>query len=558
MVAEELGNLLQGKQPDYVLNADTLQTFSWTDKRKIEEEVLEMLTEGPGPGVSDLELKPKKAELKQSNPVKSGKSPLGEDVLFIKILKSFLKKVANDEFALNFAQKKKLGVQYIIQDMDLSLYMIFREGRVLTGLGEAPEKTDVILKMNAEIFDAMFTGRINANKAAMKGDISFSGDTMKAMSMRRLKLDPLYQQARQEMGDPGDLSQIHVSQVAVTTAAEDNSPNSMMLNILQQFTELIAVDPKVTDFARGKNVTFLFIIKDMNQKFYMSFIEGSVKAALGDSPQEPEVRLKMSAETLDKMFTGTINATKAAMSGQLSFSGDTGKAMSFQRIQKNMMHLYQAAREKVGDPGDLSITEVSEKSEIREQASPVLTPVGQETRQIPALTKMGDVRDEILKILNELYLKGLITATGGNISARLENNPDEIWIMPSPIFKGDLRPEMMVRIDLFGNLLDEDSFSASSERKVHCAVYQRRPEVQAVIHTHAPQAILMALTGSKFLPISTEAAFLGDIPVVPFIMPGTNELGERVGKLLVKEAWLFLCKITAWWWPDQVSGGRRI
>jgi autoinducer 2 (AI-2) kinase len=104
----------------------------------------------------------------------------------------------------------------------------------------------------------------------------------------------------------------------------------------------------MVDFAKGKNVVFLFTVKDIDQAFFLSFVDGQVGAGLESPPREPDVKLKMSADILDGMFTGRVNAAKAATSGKLSFSGDTGKAMAFIRIQGNMSRLYGEARQQAG------------------------------------------------------------------------------------------------------------------------------------------------------------------------------------------------------------------
>ena len=313
---------------------------------------------------------------------------------------------------------------------------------------------------------------------------------------------------------------------ARSTPSAPAAPNDAFERILSQFTDAVASDPGIAAFSRGKDVTMQFTLRDLALDFYLSLVDGSVEAGLGTSPRPSNVHLKMNAAILDGVFTGKVNGMRAAMTGKLSFSGDTNKAMAFQRLQGDLARLYQAARQAVGDPGDLTAIGQAEPASQRQPSAGPALPSPDQTAEA------GDVRDEVLKVVRDLYAKGIITPTGGNVSVRLDDNPNEVWITPSAVFKGDLRPEMLVRIDLDGKVLDDNGYSASSERHVHCAIYRHRPDVQAVIHSHAPQATLMALTGTPFLPISGDAAFLGDVPVVPFIKPGSRELGEAVAGAL--------------------------
>jgi autoinducer 2 (AI-2) kinase len=262
----------------------------------------------------------------------------------------------------------------------------------------------------------------------------------------------------------------------------------------------------------------------MNLSFYTAFDRGAVGCGLGDPPDRPQVTLKMKAEVLDRLFTGRENGPKAAMSGKLSFIGDTIKAMSLQRIQHDLNRLYAEARSEVRDLDTMfaRAAEIPAAGDGAPARQPSGTAAGMDR------VFVGDIRDEVVHAVEEMYAQGLITSTGGNVSVRIEGK-DELWITPNSSFKGALRPDMLVRIDLKGNPIGNCQRAPSSERLLHCALYQNNSSVGAVIHSHAPKATILGLADLPFLPISTEAAFVGEIPRVPFIMPGTRELADAVG-----------------------------
>jgi len=313
------------------------------------------------------------------------------------------------------------------------------------------------------------------------------------------------------------------------TPTQGGNVRAVLERILRRFVEKVASDEATRSFAAGKQVTMYFVLNDIGLDFYTAYQDGTVRADLGEPPGKKDVTLRMSADLLDGMFTGRTNATRAAMGGKLSFSGDTMKAMSLQRIQKDLTRLYSEARAEIGDPGDL--TRVGQPSRAEGAKKPPV-PAAIPLQEKPTLVEETDPRQEIIAVLTELYNSGLITGTGGNISLRIPGRENEVWITPSQVFKGSLGPEHLVRVDLEGNPLDPDAPSASSERFVHCAILRRRPDVEAVVHSHAPESTTMALAGLPFLPISTEAVFVGEIPRVPFIMPGTTELADQVAAAL--------------------------
>ncbi len=142
---------------------------------------------------------------------------------------------------------------------------------------------------------------------------------------------------------------------------------------------------------------------------------------------------------------------------------------------------------------------------------------------------VNKLKEEICDVMKNIFQRGYVSALGGNVSARIPGS-SEFWITPSGVFKGGLRPEDLVKVDLNGKVL-EGSRRPSSEWRAHAAVYKIRPDVNAIVHAHNPITMGLIAAGYELKPVLSEAVIvLRRIEIVPFAFPGTEELARLVAE----------------------------
>ncbi len=73
---------------------------------------------------------------------------------------------------------------------------------------------------------------------------------------------------------------------------------------------------------------------------------------------------------------------------------------------------------------------------------------------------------------------------GGHLSVRIPGT-DEFWTNPYPFYFADILPDDVVRVDAHGKVL-EGKHAANPSIDLHPAIYTRRVDVNAIVHTHPP------------------------------------------------------------------------
>ena len=142
------------------------------------------------------------------------------------------------------------------------------------------------------------------------------------------------------------------------------------------------------------------------------------------------------------------------------------------------------------------------------------------------------VRRSICEYGRRLLEDDLTTGTGGNLSVRLDE--DRIAISPSGIPYEDVTPEQVPIVRTDGTVVEGDA-DPSTELPMHLRVYERRGDVDGVVHTHSPYATTFASLAEPIPASHYLLAFTGaEVPVAEYETHATRELGEAAVEALAE------------------------
>jgi len=188
------------------------------------------------------------------------------------------------------------------------------------------------------------------------------------------------------------------------------------------------------------------------------------------------------------------------------------------------------------------------------------------------MAELNDVKRQVAianRVLAELGLASGVLASLGHASMRVPSDSGR-FVVKGRGYAIDalaaMRPEDMVVCDLEGYKLDGPPGATQCfEVKLHSTIYKRRPDVQAVVHTHPRFAIVMTILGATLTPMCNEgiglvskplpvyrhskiiqteeegmeaAEALGDGPAVLLLGHGATTVGSSLEEAVMNTLWL--------------------
>jgi L-fuculose-phosphate aldolase len=140
--------------------------------------------------------------------------------------------------------------------------------------------------------------------------------------------------------------------------------------------------------------------------------------------------------------------------------------------------------------------------------------------------ELSALKKRIVAFGRKMATANLTTGSGGNISAL--DTEGHVAITPSGIEYFELTTEQIVVTDRGGRALGS-GLTPSSELGFHLALYDQRPDIRAVVHTHSVYATTFACLREEIPAVHYLVGYCGQrVRVAPYATFGTPELDAAI------------------------------
>jgi L-fuculose-phosphate aldolase len=146
----------------------------------------------------------------------------------------------------------------------------------------------------------------------------------------------------------------------------------------------------------------------------------------------------------------------------------------------------------------------------------------------------ADIKQQMVMAGKVLVAEGHDDFTRGHISMRLPDDPQLFFMKPHSMGLDEITLQNILTIDLEGNVV-AGSARRHSEVFIHSEILKARPDLNCVIHTHAPYAVALSGTGRPMRAYSQPGAlFCGEVGLYTdtIALIRSHAMGSGVAKAL--------------------------
>jgi L-fuculose-phosphate aldolase len=146
----------------------------------------------------------------------------------------------------------------------------------------------------------------------------------------------------------------------------------------------------------------------------------------------------------------------------------------------------------------------------------------------PATTS-GEAVGQLIEVGRLAVERGLVLASGGNLSARLPGESHFV-VTAAGTWLDRLTPADFSAVTLGGAVIG-GAERPSSEWKLHQRTYRARADVHAVVHLHPQHAVLVDALGHPIRLLTLDhASYVRSVGTVPYFPNGSDALADAAAE----------------------------